>query len=208
MNCRRRENKMTASEMLGLVSSLLIIPVYFIYLKQISKGESIPNPATWIILLVVMSMNAVTFAIMVISWEKCLLAIFCAAMTIIVFVYSYIKRKFVEFSKLDYFCLALAAAVGILWLTTGNARLANLMLQIILFVSFVPIWVGLKSGRLKEKSPPWILGVISYCLTLAVIISNWSGDIAQLLYPLVNGILGNGSVAVMAIHYNRKRIIA
>jgi len=196
---------MTATEILGIISGLLGIVVYGVYLRQVLRNESIPNPATWIIWVTVLIMNAFSYSIMVANWGKALLSICVAIMGSLLFLTSLIKGKFAKLEKLEYICLSLAVIVGIFWQITGDARLANIFLQAIFIIAFIPIWIGLLNGKLKEKYPPWVLAVICYSFNLAAIIIDWAGDWAQLVYPIVNGIIGNGSVAIMSIYLNKRR---
>jgi len=95
--------------------------------------------------------------------------------------------------------LFLSCVVGIFWKTTGDPVVSNLMMQIILVISFVPTLVGLIKRRLREKSLSWNLAVLSYCFLIVSIVSGSSWTWAQLAYPFFNGIVGNGSVAIASI---------
>lgn len=196
---------MGATEILGLIAALIVFVVYATYFRQVLKGTSIPNPATWVIWLIVMTMNAVSYCIMVESWGKSLLAICSAAFIAALFVYSLIKGKFAKLAVLEYIVIGLALVIGVFWQITKDARLANLALQAILLISFVPTAIGIIRNTAKEGPLPWVIASVSYCFGVAAVLCGWSRDWAELAFPIVNGIIGNGSIAIFALYYNYKR---
>ena len=72
------------------------------------------------------------------------------------------------------------------------------MIQIVFVVSFIPTVYGLYIGELKEKAFPWWLAVSAYVIQILLLTISFSGDWLELLFPFANGVLGNGSVAVLA----------
>ena len=189
---------MQINEILGLISGLLIIPVYLIYLFQVKKGYSTPNPATWSIWVIVMLLNGATYFSMIGDLFESFIAIVVPLLLIILFVYISAKRKFVALGKTEIIILILTFCIGILWKIT-SATISNLCLQVILLFSFWPTIRGLLKNELSEKPLPWLLAVVAYFFTIAANLSDFSGDYIKLVFPIVNGVIGNGSVAVIAI---------
>ena len=118
--------------------------------------------------------------------------------------YKYIKvplakGEFVKLGRLDYVVILMVVIIGVFWQTTGDPITANLLLQLILLISFYPTVRGLLRRELREKPLPWNLAVISYVLLISAILIDWkSGAWLELIHPIVNGIIGNGSVALIA----------
>ena len=194
---------MKTYELLGLISGLLLIPVYWSYYLQTRKGESVPNPATWLIWVVVMLFNGATYTIMVDNWLEGFISITAPILLLTSFIYFLTRRKFTKLGRTESIILMLTFLIGIVWKLT-NATVSNLCLQAILAFSFWPTIKGLLWGDNKEKPLPWLIAVVAYGFTITANVINFNGDYAKLIFPLINGVIGNGSVAVIAIIKNRK----
>lgn len=188
------------SGILSILSSLCILVVYATYFIQVRKGTSIPNPATWLIWTVVILMNSVTyFTVIHGDWVKTIYTVVAAVCVASLSLFSAAKGKFGRIGWTEWVALALCIFVGILWKTTGDAIVANLALQVILFISFIPTAVGLLKKKLCEGPLPWSLATFAYLLTIVALLLDWQpGNAASLAYPIVNGVMGNGLIAVIA----------
>ena len=193
-------------ELFSGLASLLIVLVLVAYFKQVIKGQSTPNPATWLIWSIVCTMNAVSYFLVVKGnlWQSSITIIVAVGLSSI-FVYSLVKGKFGKLGKTEVICFVSAVIVGILWQITGDANLANILLQGVFLISFVPTVLGLLKRELKEKALPWNLAVVSYsCLLISVIIDIENAGWIALVHPIANGIIGNGSVALIVNLQARK----
>ncbi len=190
----------------GLAGGILLIPVYIIYLIQVKKSQSTPNPATWSIWVAVMILNGATYTTMTGDILESLIAITAPILLIILFSYISIKGKFTKLGKTEKKILALTFIIGILWKIT-SATFSNLCLQAIILFSFWPTIKGLIKGDHNEKPLPWILASVAYLLTVAGNILNLQGNWFKLVFPFVNGVMGNGSVALLSFLQNRKNNI-
>ncbi|MDD5290246.1 MAG: hypothetical protein PHT40_03565 [Patescibacteria group bacterium] len=193
---------MQANELLGLISGFLVVPVYITYFLQVKKGTSVPNPATWSIWVAAMLLNGATYSKMTGNFFESLIAIIVPILLLLMFFYIITRKKFSALKKTEAIVLIITFFVGILWKIT-NATISNLCLQGILLFSFWPTIRGLLSGQATEKPLPWLLGVVAYLFTVAANLSDFQGDYAKLVFPIVNGIIGNGSVGIIAIIKNR-----
>jgi hypothetical protein len=184
--------------LLSSASGLLMVAVTIVYLRQVIRGSSTPNPATWFIWLIVMSLNTLTYYF--VSRGNIWNVLTPSAITLgvlLIFSYSFVAGKLGRVGALEVATFLLAVVVGIFWLTTNNSEASNLMMQIILLISFVPTIVGLVRGELKERALPWGLGVLSYGFLIAAILVGSEWTWVQLAYPLVNGVAGNGAVVLV-----------
>ncbi|MDO8643470.1 MAG: hypothetical protein Q7S00_00700, partial [bacterium] len=130
-------------------------------------------------------------------WQS-MITIIATTGIFLIFLYSLFRGKFTRLGKVELFCLVAAFLVGIVWKTTGDAIFANLLLQGIYFISFIPTVLGLLKGTMKDRSLPWVLAFIAYALMIIVILLRWSeGSWAALAHPIINGLLGNGSIALI-----------
>jgi putative effector of murein hydrolase LrgA (UPF0299 family) len=115
-----------------------------------------------------------------------------------VFLYSLFRGKFTKIQSIDIICLVLAVIIGIVWKLTDGV-VANLFLQGVMVIAFVPAAVGVYSNRAKERPMPWALAVIAYILMTATVVIGWQGNWVALVHPIASGIFGNGSLMVLAM---------
>lgn len=173
------------------------------YFKQVLKGESTPNPATWFIWVIVTLINGTTYFLVV---EKSLwismIYVMSALVVVSVFVVSLSKGKFTALRSAEGFSLVLAVMVGILWKLTGNPIIANVCLQVILIISFYPTLNGLLKGVAKERPAPWLLASISYIFQIINIFLNHI-TLWALVSPVVN-IAGQGTIGLVAYYQNKR----
>lgn len=186
------------SEIFAVIGNLLMIGVVVTYFNQVREGASVPNPSTWLLWALVTVINAVTYFYVVEGnlWQSAYTLIVAVGLSGL-FLYSLIYGKFGKVGWIEVVCFLLAGGVIILWRVTGNATVANLSLQVIFIISFIPTIVGLLRGSLREKAFAWNLAVTSYIFTTVSLVSSADFLWASLAFPIVNGILGNGSVAVI-----------
>lgn len=185
---------------LQITGSFLLILVYLFYLKQTVKGESTPNPGTWVVWFVIMGINTFTYFKVVNDDVLKTAIVFVGFLGITsIMLYSLVKGKFAKLAKIDLILLVLSVIIGIFWQISDNANLSNLFLQIIIFISFLPTAIGLTQNRLREKHWPWTLAVIAYFLQTISLLINYDGNLYQLFLPIINGILGNGLIPIVLI---------
>ena len=185
------------SETLAVLSSMVMIAVIVIYFRQLIKGHSTPNPATWFIVVVVMALNTGTYYFVTQGnlWKIASPTVLTLGL-LFVLVYSYITGKLGKLGVVEWLTLLLCVPVGIYWRISEDAKIANLMMQIILLVSFVPTVVGLLRGNLREKATSWMTALLAYFLLIGSVLSSATWEWMELAYPLINGIAGNSSVLV------------
>lgn len=199
------------SDLISIVASLFMVGVVITYLGQVIKNSSTPNPATWVIWSIVSTMNAISyFSVVQDDILKASTSAISAVGLSIVFIYSLAKGKMGKIGLVEILSFLMAIIIGFLWKKTGNASMANLSLQLIFIVSFIPTIRGLLKRELKEKPLPWILAVISQGLLGLAIIFDWqsAGGWIALAYPIINGVIGNGIVAIIVIWQDHKRHLA
>jgi len=79
----------------------------------------------------------------------------------------------------------------------------EILIQAVFLISFLPTIYGLHIKTLREKPTPWWLAVFSYFVQIIALLIVFNGNWLELLFPFVNGIIGNGSVAVLATIKNK-----
>jgi hypothetical protein len=193
------------------MASITLIPVYIVYFKQVTREESKPNPATWIIWSVVTLINTFIYEDLTQSLVKSAIAITAFALMTSMMIYCLLKGKFQPLKRLEKLSLVslfAALAIGIYWRQGGEIKTANVVIQIALLLSFIPtianqISYWKKEEKLTEKHTPWTLGALAYTFQIIGLLINFDGRWEALLYPFLNGIVGNGSVAIIAIYLKK-----
>ena len=192
------------SKLFSILSSLSFVPVPFFYFRQMIKGKSTPNPATWLVTLVVLSLNAITFfSVVNRNLWKMLLPGFILFSVIITVAYALIAGKFAKIGKVEIISLVLAGIIVVVWRTSYDDVTANLALQPVLMIAFLATIIGLIRRTMKEWWVSWGIAAFSYILmitSLLLALKSW----VELVYPIINGVLGNGVVAAIAYVKNKR----
>lgn len=189
------------SQLFSLGAGLFACASMSLYFLQVVRGGSVPNPATWIIWLIIGLINTATYFFVVGgSWVQSLALIVVTTAIFAVTIYSIIRGKFAKLGFLEKICLVFAVLIGAIWQVTGDPNLSNLILQVVYIISFIPTVVGLHNGALREQPWPWVLSLGCYTLMIAAVISNWStASWVALAHPIINGLIGNSIVVYYAV---------
>jgi hypothetical protein len=193
-------------EMLSIAGGLIEIAAFYFYFRSVAANTSTPNIATWLIWLVIFLMNTITYFMVARgNWWQSLVTIVAAGGVFFIFLYSLFRGKFAKVGAMEITCLTAALIIGIVWKTTEDAVLANLLLQFIYVISFLPMIIGLARGTLRERVLPWALAFSAYVPTIIIIIINWSSsDWVGLVHPIVNGVMGNGAIILLVLLKKRR----
>src|SRR5437667_366392 len=127
------------TRLIGVIASIFNLLFGGSYFKQLIKGESVPNPATWLIWFIVTIINTLTYFFVVKGnfWVSLASAVL-AFEIFVIFVVALFKGKFSKLRKVEIISLILAFAIGVFWKISGNAIVSNLALQGIFLISFYP----------------------------------------------------------------------
>jgi len=189
-------------EALNVLSSLMLIGVYVLYIKQTRDDISTPNPATWSIWLFTSIMNAFSYFSVVHEnmWEMVYVGT-ATVLMVITFFFSFINGKFTKLKRKEIFALISAIIVFVLWKVseTIDVVMANILMQIVFVISFHITAERINDGTAKEKYPPWLLAVGAYIVAIISLTIDFDGNWTKLVYPTVNGVGGNGYIAILSI---------
>ncbi|HXF44018.1 MAG TPA: hypothetical protein VNK70_00950 [Candidatus Paceibacterota bacterium] len=186
-------------QMLSVLASLLILGTVGSYMWHVVRNGVTPNPTMFFVRSIVAVMNTVSYFIVVQHDPfKWLVTAVSAGALVFVFFYSLFCGKFTKMRGVDIICLVLAIIVGVVWKMTDGV-MANLLLQGVMVLAFVPAAVGVYYNRAKEKPLPWALAVASYVLMTTIILIGWQGNWEALVHPLASGIGGNGALMLLAV---------
>jgi hypothetical protein len=186
---------------LALANLFLLATVSLYFWNLIKKGVT-PNPTTFFVRSVVGVMNFVSYlAVVHKDYLKISSLVLSTLGMLLIFFYALAKKRTTELRRADVICGSAALVIGVIWKTTENDLLANLLLQAVMLFAFYPAIEGVWKGIAKEKALPWVCAVISYgFMTCAVAGNGWEA----LVHPVISGIFGNGILAVAIIIKNKK----
>jgi hypothetical protein len=194
----------TVSDMFSVLSAASMVSVFLLYLRQVRRGESTPNPVTWSIWAVMFVLNTATYFF--VAGNDMMKVIQSGLATILIFVtvvYVLVKKGFAKTDKkTDYVCLTLAVIFGIFWWLSGDEIITNLLLQITFAISFIPTLSGIMKGTGKEAFLSWTMAVVSYVFLIIALATDPNPEKCRwflFVFPVVNGIMGNGSIALLAL---------
>jgi len=178
----------------------MVLVAYGFYISQAVKGQSTPNPASWLIWFIAGIINAFTYFAVVEGniWQS-LFVITVTFAVLVILIYSAAKGRFSRLSRLDVIIFVLAIAVGIFWRTSENDRIANLLLQGIYIISYIPTFSGLVKGTAKEHYASWTAAVVAYSFATLALVVDTPGDWIAYVSPVVNGVIGNGLVVLLVL---------
>lgn len=186
-------------QILSILASLLLLGATGSYMWHVVRNGVTPNPTMFFVRSIVAVMNTVSyFAVVHNDPFKWLVTAVSAGALVLVFLYSLFCGKFTKMRRVDTTCLVLAIFIGIVWKMT-NGVVANLLLQGVMVLAFLPAVLGIYHNRAQEKPAPWALAVASYVLMTITILIGWQGNWEALVHPLASGIGGNGALMVFAM---------
>lgn len=185
-----------------MLASLLMLTALPIYFSQIRNGSSVPNPATWMIMSLLVVLNTATYYYTAEkeTW-KTMMAIIPMLGVITICVYTYVYGKFAPLAAREKRTLKLTSGLIVFWPFVGS-DIANALTQLLFLSSAYPTIEALRTGDGKEKALPWGVATSAYTImTIAIGIDWWYGhaDLWQIIYPVIR-IPANGLV----YYYARK----
>src|SRR3989338_6930189 len=190
-------------KLFSIFGGLFMVSACTAYFFQIRNGSSIPNPATLFLWILIDTVNLISYFFTTgkDNW-KALTAYVATILAFFMFIYSLVFGKFASIGLVEIAALAGAIIISYFYIRTKNHRVSNMMIQVIFLISYVPVAVGILTGTLVESPPAWILGIISYVFMALAVVVDYN-DWLELAYPIANGIIGNGVVAILAIIMER-----
>lgn len=170
---------------LSLLAGCLHLIAVGIYNKQMLKGTSQPNTATWSLWAFLIVLNVSSYAVMSGDWVKSVLPAAGAFASVATFLFSLYKGKLSKLDRLDTFALGIGIVSGLAWWYYKSATFANLILQVSIVISFVPTYRGVLKDPRKERALPWYLWSTAYLVGMIVVFLRWQNQYEDLVYPFL-----------------------
>lgn len=188
------------AQLFGILAGILMLLAGVVILIQIKKGLSIPNLTTWLVVLLISIINAITFYNVVRGNIYQSLIMFTSLFTVVlVFFYALNGGKFARLTSFDIFIFSITLFVGILWKLSSDDRMANLLVQLVIFIANLATIIGLWRGTLREYYLGWIIAGLSYVFAVLGLIIAHTTDWLAFFGPVLNGIICNGVVLMLSL---------
>lgn len=182
---------------LGSVAGLIHVAAFIVYYKQMIRGASHPNIATWTLWVFISTMNCLSYIMMSGSIFKGLLPIASTTTCIFVFFVSLFKGKLSKIKIGDEIVLIIGVFSLFIWWAYRSATYANLLLQICIIISFVPTYRGVWKIPTIEGAWPWFFWASAYILQITIVLLKWE-IWYQLIYP-VNCFILHAGVGMLSL---------
>lgn len=198
MLARKGVFKLETAKWLALCSLSIYLIAFGIYNWQMIHGKNKPNAAMWTLWVILSILNAVSYQIMTGDWVKSLITYGgCVAMAT-TFIIALKKGKFEKLSVFDKMSLFVGLVAVTSWWVMRDATFANILLQVCIGISFIPTYRGVWHHPQNERPLPWFLFSLGYSFQILVVVTRWSGQAQDLVYP-INCLILHLVVAIIAL---------
>lgn len=194
----------------AIVAASMHVAAVLLYNRNMSRGTSTPNPATWTLWVLLSSLNCAAYLTSTNDIIKSTLPIVSTVVTVFLFWKAWQLGKFKPLDGLEKLVLGLGILATLVWFVFHNAKAAYLLLQIPIALSFVPTYRGVWKDPLTEtRILPWCLWSSAYIFSLGAIFLQWQYDPRvddgpyQLVYPILCLLL-HGGVGILAQRHAKK----
>jgi len=160
---------------LGLIAALMHLIAFYKYHEQTILGISHPPKATFLLWIFISTANLFTYLVMGDNWRLIILSTVSTTAVIVVFILFVRKNKLSVLDSWDLVALFLGIVALAVWswyrLNRFGATFANLILQVSIIFSFIPLFRRFSDPEEKERGPlPWFIFSGAYVLQLVAVL--------------------------------------
>lgn len=193
---------MNFSTLLTILGSTLFLFSFIIYNKNIIKGESKPNIASWGLFIIITGINSFSYVIMSGDIIKSGLAFTDFFTCVVILILSLFYGNFLKLEKIENWAIGLTFIAIILWIMF-SATHGNLFLQIGYILAFVPTFKNAFNN--KETILPWFLWAIAMLFSVIVVLLRWNNQYQDLINPLIAFLLHSGVALIAWKTYKKQK---
>ncbi len=187
---------MDATHALALTAGGLNILAFILYNKDAFTGSTRPNAATWFLWALVTIVNAASYHGMGVDWATLVVMVSDTSLCTITFLFLLVTGKFGRLNRSSWIIVMLSTAAIALWVTS-SAEGGNILAQIPMVLSFIPILSDIRIGKTIENPWVWVLFTASFVINLLLVYLTWSGRFTDFVYPIV-AVVMHGAVLYYA----------
>lgn len=192
------EKILTAEAILGIASAAVYIGSFLLYNRQVIKGSSKPNTATWTLWAFMSTLNCASYFLLREGWEARVLPTASAIANARTFFIALHRGKFSRIAKWDIGIMMIAALAILYWVVFQKAGPTSLIIQVAITVSFIPLYKSVWKRPTTETWFPWITWAIAYAMMLAAVTVGWEDNWIQVVYP-ANMLVNHIAIAILSL---------
>lgn len=157
----------------GVLAGIVQLVGYWFYNRSLSRKEINPNATSWLIWSLGGFIALFLYRDLANDWVKEFLPFVCATAAIATFVHMMVRGSFQKPDRLDIEMLLLDAAVVAFWISSKNPFSSNMLLELDIWISFLPILRSTWKNPRTEDPKPWLVWSMAYLLLAIVVLLRW-----------------------------------
>ncbi len=173
---------MQPSKILAALSCALYAYAYIEYNRNVIRGTTKPNGATWAIWSVIAIISTSSYFVASGDIWKSLIPLANILLCVGTFVLAFSGGKFKKLNAIDWCALTIGIAAAVVWKMT-TATYGNLIVQVAIITGFIPTWRNVWKTPSCEDPFPWWMWCGSYVIAMEVVILRWRHQWIDLVYP-------------------------
>lgn len=182
----------------ALTASILNLVGYILYIRDLRRGNTRPNLASWLVWMGITLLSVSTYTRGTGDVVKSLFSWSILVVNIVTFSFIMKRAKFSSLSRLDVSALVIGGLAGVVWFFTQSAWWGNMLVQVAIVIGGVPTIFSVWHHPTNERPLPWLLWGGAFVCLFLVITTRWTGKPVELVYPII-GILLYGSIGLLAL---------
>lgn len=188
------------NDLLGIVSLLIAIVSYGLYITHTLRGSTKPHAITW---LVWSLLHGFVFfeQLSVGAGPGAWVTAGASVANFVIFLLALVKGER-TMTRLDWICLVLTVILLLSWSQIGDPTIAVFLAVAIFLIGFVPTLRKSTRRAHEETATTYGLNALKFFIAIAAL-SSFS--VASVLYPLVLGVV-NGGFALYLIVARRYQV--
>jgi hypothetical protein len=183
---------------LAIAASVLNLVGYIWYIRDLVRGTTRPNVSSWMVWMGVTVVSVSSYVTATGDPVKSIFSWSILAANIITFFFIIRRARFSALSRLDISALVIGLVAAAAWLFTTSAWWGNILIQFAIVIGGVPTLVSVWRQPYNERPWPWLLWGVAFICQTAVILTRWTRQPLELVYPLIGVVLYSG-VGILAL---------
>lgn len=170
---------------LSIVAGLLYAIGYMFYYRNILKNDPKPNPVSWGIWAALSLLSTGSYFTATGDWWKNVIPLMNIALCFGAFVLLVIHAKRKKLTWVDWTAIIMGIVVIVVWISSKSALQANMLVQVVIIIGFIPTWKNVWSEPRSEQRTPWLIWTTSFFIATIVVLLRWKeGHWYDLVYPI------------------------
>ncbi|MBN1585657.1 hypothetical protein JW899_04835 [Candidatus Uhrbacteria bacterium] len=190
---------------LSVIAALMNGVGYVLYNIRATKGNSVPNPASWIIWTVMALIDTFWMADATGNWVTAAQFAIGTVGCIATFSFLVGKGKMRKPKPIEWVIVSLEIPMVVTWLVLGHTQTAGWILLLIYLVSFCPMVREIRTDPNRESAGPWAIWTAAYVLLTVNLLLYGKSPSAIALAVLL--MLGHGLVGFLSRDGRREKRI-